>query len=85
MGIFDRFKKSAAGAKAGDLASEHGDKVKEGLDKAGDFIDEKTGGKHSDRISENVDKAKDTVDDLGNNDGGRDDAGSGESGHEPKA
>lgn len=62
MGIFDRFKKSA-----GDAAEKHGDKVKDGLDKAGEFIDEKTGRKHSDKINDGVDKAKDSVDKLGEN------------------
>jgi hypothetical protein len=51
--------------KAGDLASEHGDKVKEGMEKAGDFIDEKTGGKHSDKIDKGVEKGQDLVDEMG--------------------
>jgi antitoxin protein of toxin-antitoxin system len=51
--------------KAGDLASEHGDKVKEGMEKAGDFVDEKTGGKHSDKIDKGVEKGQDLVDDMG--------------------
>lgn len=62
MGIFDRFKKNAE-----DAAEKHGDKVRDGLDKAGEFIDEKTGGKHSDKINDGVDKAKDGLDKLGEN------------------
>lgn len=71
MGIFDRFKKTAedAASKAGDLVGEHGDKVKDGLDKAGEFVDEKTGRKHSDKINDGVDKAKDGLDKLGDNGG----------------
>jgi antitoxin protein of toxin-antitoxin system len=51
--------------KARDLASEHGDKVKEGMEKAGDFVDEKTGGKHSDKIDKGVEKGQDLVDEMG--------------------
>jgi hypothetical protein len=47
MGLFDKIK-AAAG--------EHGDKIAEGVDKATDAIDDKTGGKFSDHL--------DKVDDL---------------------
>lgn len=50
--------------KAKDLASENKDKVKDGIDKAGDFVDEKTGGKHSEHVGKAQDTAKDYVDDL---------------------
>ncbi|HEX5118463.1 MAG TPA: antitoxin [Pseudonocardiaceae bacterium] len=33
-----------------DLAGKHRDQVSQGLDKAGEFIDEKTGHQHSDQI-----------------------------------
>ena len=46
MGIFD---------KAKDLAAEHDDKVDEGIEKAGDFLNEKTGGAHK----EMIDRARD--------------------------
>ena len=49
MGLFD---------KAKDLFCEHDDKVDAALDKAGDFIDGKTGGKHSDHIDKAVDFAQ---------------------------
>ncbi len=49
MGLFD---------KAKNLASEHGDKIAEGVDKATDAVDEKTGGKFSDQL----DKVDDAVD-----------------------
>lgn len=45
MGFLDKFK-----SKATDAAAEHPDKVEEGVEKAGDFVDEKTGGEHSEQI-----------------------------------
>lgn len=59
MGALDDMKD-----KAKDLAGEHSDQVDEGLEKAGDFVDEKTGGKHSDKIDRGVDKAREAVDKL---------------------
>ncbi|MER5544233.1 antitoxin [Streptomyces sp. NPDC001118] len=53
--------------KAEDIAEEHGDKIAVGLEKAGDVIDERTGGKHSDTIDTAVDKAQDLVEKLGEN------------------
>ncbi|HET6293629.1 MAG TPA: antitoxin [Kribbella sp.] len=64
MSMFDSAKE-----KLGGLVDDHGDKVSEGLDKAGDFADEKTGGKYGDQIDQGVDKAKDGLDGLdGQND-----------------
>ncbi len=60
MGFLDKFKK-----KAKDLAEDHGDKVEEGIDKAADFADDKTGGKYSDKIDTGAEKAKDFVEGLG--------------------
>jgi VIT1/CCC1 family predicted Fe2+/Mn2+ transporter len=51
--------------KAEDLAKQHGDKIDQGLDKAGHAADSKTGGKHSSQINSGVDKAKDTVKNYG--------------------
>ena len=65
MGRLDDLKNAAK-----DLVDKQGDKISEGLDKAGDMIDEKTDGKYADKISEGVDKVKDALDDL---DGKRDD------------
>ncbi|WP_376768454.1 antitoxin [Nocardioides pelophilus] len=46
-----------------------GDKIGDGLDKAADLVDDKTGGKHSDQIDKGADKAKDVLDGLdGKND-----------------
>lgn len=49
---------------AADLAAEHGDTAKEGVDKAADTADEKTGGEHTEKIDTAADKAKDTIDDV---------------------
>lgn len=49
MGIFD---------KAKDALSEHTDKVGTGIDKAGDVVDQKTGGKYADRVDQGQDLAK---------------------------
>jgi hypothetical protein len=50
--------------KAKDLAAENKDAVKEGIDKAGDLVDEKTGGEYSDQIEKGEETAKDFVEDL---------------------
>ena len=55
--------------KLGDLVDEHGDKVADGLDKAAEFAEDKTGGKFDSQIETGVDKAKDALDGLdGKND-----------------
>jgi len=59
MGIFDKFKKQATSA-----VDQHGDKIAQGLDKAADVADKKTGGKHSSQINTGVDKTKDALDKL---------------------
>ena len=43
--------------KAKDLAADHPDQVQQGIDKAGDAVDQRTGGQHADK----VDKAQDAV------------------------
>ena len=45
--------------KAKDFAGQHSDQVNQGIDKAREFVDDKTGNKHSDQIQQGVDKAKD--------------------------
>ncbi len=62
MGMFDDMTN-----KAKDLASEHADKIHDGIDKAADFADEKTGGRFSDQIDSGADMAKDQVEDLTDN------------------
>jgi hypothetical protein len=45
-------------------ADSQGDKIGDGLEKAGDLVDKKTGGKYGDKIDTGIDKAKDALDDL---------------------
>lgn len=47
------------------LIGQHSDKAKHGIDKAGDMIDEKTGGKYTDKIDTAQQKATDYTDKLG--------------------
>lgn len=49
------------GDKAKDLLSEHQDKVDEGTQQAGDFVDEKTGGQYSEQIDGVQEKAQDMM------------------------
>ncbi|HEV7864904.1 MAG TPA: antitoxin [Acidimicrobiia bacterium] len=60
MGIMDNMRD-----KAQDAAGEHGDKLDEGMDKAGDMAKEKTGGKHDDKIDQGVERGKGAVEDFG--------------------
>lgn len=47
--------------KAKDLAGQHPDQVNQGIDKAREFADEKTGNKHSEQIQQGADKLKQAV------------------------
>lgn len=49
MGFADRAK---------DFADDHDKQVDQGLDKAGDQIDDRTGNKHSDQVDKGVDEAQ---------------------------
>jgi hypothetical protein len=49
--------------KARDLAEQHDDKLDQGLEKAGDFADDKTGGKHAEQIDRGVDFAQERTGD----------------------
>jgi len=44
--------------KAKDFADKHDEQVDQGIDKAGDQIDQRTGNKHSDQIDKGVDQAQ---------------------------
>jgi hypothetical protein len=56
-------------AKLTKAVDSQGDKIGDGLDKAGDLVDKQTGGKYDDKIDTGVDKAKDALDGLdGKND-----------------
>ena len=52
-----------------DAVDQHGDKIAQGIDKAGSVVNEKTGGKHADQIDQATGKARDALDSLdGKND-----------------
>jgi antitoxin protein of toxin-antitoxin system len=53
MGIGDTFNELAQKAK--DFARQHPDKAEQGLDKLGDIVDQKTGGKYSTQIDKGED------------------------------
>ncbi|MEE6137081.1 antitoxin [Mycobacterium sp. 050128] len=44
--------------KAKDLLAQNADKVENAIDKAGEFVDDKTGGKYSDTIHKVAEEAK---------------------------
>ena len=51
--------------KAKDMIGQHGDKVDKGVERAGQFADEKTGGKHSEHIDKGEDKLKEGLRNYG--------------------
>ena len=55
--------------KAKGLLGKNREKAKDGVDKAADVIDDKTGGKHTDKIESAAEKAKDMIDDLAPDEG----------------
>lgn len=52
MGFMDKVK---------GMFGQHADKVEGGIDKAGDVIDDKTGGKYADKVDKGQDAAKDAL------------------------
>jgi hypothetical protein len=58
MGIADSFKDKAEQA----VDKVGGDRVKQGVEKAGDQVDEKTGGKYSSHVDKGQDGASDYID-----------------------
>lgn len=60
MGFLDKFK-----TKAVEAVDQHGDTVKGGLNKAGEFIDKKTGGQYTDKINTGKRKVEGSLDKLG--------------------
>jgi len=66
MGFFDKFKRQASDLKdkATDVVDENSDKIATGLDKAGDFVDDKTKGKYADQIETAKTKAQEGLDKL---------------------
>lgn len=55
MGLMDKIKSLLGG---------NADKVKDGIDKAGDMVDDKTGGKYTDKIETAEEKISDVIDDV---------------------
>lgn len=47
--------------KAKDLAGQHPDKVDQGIDKAGDAVDQRTGGQHAAQVDKAQDAARDRL------------------------
>jgi hypothetical protein len=66
MGLLDDAKEmfSSGKKKAQDLTKENAPKMKEGIDKAADFVKDKTGGKHDQQVDDVAEKAKGGVDKL---------------------
>ncbi len=52
MGLMDKVRS---------MLGQHGDKVEGGIDKGGDFIDDKTGGKYAEHVDKGQDAAKDAL------------------------
>ena len=67
MSLFDKLRRKGTTA-----VDEHGDKMGQGIDKAADVADDKTGGRYGDQIDAGAEKGKDTLDNL---DGKDDDIG----------
>ena len=57
MGIFD-----SAKDKATEFAQDNPGKLDQGVEKAGDFADDKTGGQHADKIDKGQDFASEKID-----------------------
>ncbi|GAA1414012.1 hypothetical protein AUR04nite_30200 [Glutamicibacter uratoxydans] len=70
MAGFDELKGKVEGlaAQAGDFASQNSDQISEGIEKVGDFVDEKTGGKYADKVDGLQDGAQNLLNNLGNKD-----------------
>lgn len=70
MAGFDELKGKVAGLaqQAGDFASQNSDQIADGIEKAGDFIDEKTGGKYADKVDGLQEGAQNLLNNLGNKD-----------------
>ncbi len=66
MGLFDEMKDKAEELKdkASELIKGHEDQVDGAIDKAGDFVDEKTGGQYAEHVDTAQAKAKEAADGL---------------------
>lgn len=61
MGFADNLKGIVDKGK--ELAAENSDKIEDVVDKAGDFIDNKTGGKYADKVDKVQEAAKNAIPD----------------------
>lgn len=61
MGLSDWFKKAKG------MAAENKDAVKDGIEKAGDFVDEKTGDKYAEHVDKGQEAASEFIDKLEEN------------------
>ncbi len=66
MGFLDK-----ARAKATEAVDKHGDKIQQGLNKAGDMADKRTQGRHTDKITKAKSKAAEAMVKLNKKDDGR--------------
>ncbi|CPR11553.1 Antitoxin/MT0933 [Mycobacterium bohemicum DSM 44277] len=57
--------------KAKDLLAQNADKVETAIDKAGEFVDDKTQGKYSDTLQKVAEQAKKVTQSAGDGDGGQ--------------
>jgi hypothetical protein len=75
-GFLDKAKDLARGlgGKAKTTVGDNAEKIDGGIDKAADFVDEKTKGKYSDKIEKAQDAAHRAVEKVGKEDGGDDGA-----------
>lgn len=61
MGLSDWFKKAKG------MAAENKDAIKDGIEKAGDFVDEKTGDKYAEHVDKGQEAASEFIDKLEEN------------------
>ncbi|GAA2487245.1 antitoxin [Terrabacter carboxydivorans] len=59
MSVFDNMKDQVS-----KQVDEHGEQVGQGVDKAGDLLDERTGGQYADRVDQGQDALKNGLDGL---------------------
>jgi hypothetical protein len=66
MGFLDKLKDTAneVKLKAVEAVDGHGHQIKDGIEKAGTFVDQKTKGKYSDKIAKGTQKAGEAVDKI---------------------
>jgi hypothetical protein len=66
MGFLDKLKDKAKEAKdkAVEVVDDHGPQIKDGIHKAGDFVDKKTKGKYTDKIAKGTSQAGAAVDKM---------------------